>query len=116
MNLTKIKKIFFESINADMFDDAEFYEYMHRCFNNIDSVQNEMNEVQATILLTVATSIAKTLGSIREGEHDDSITEEDKQVAQEKERLIIEYMDYLTSHSPASFDSDADNSGELVAQ
>ena len=116
MNLTKIKEIFFEAIDADMFDDAEFYEYMQRCFNNIDSDQNEMNDIQVTILLTIAASIAKTLGSIRKGEHDEAITEEDKKAAQEKERIIIEYMDYLTNHSCASLYSDRDDIGELVAQ
>ncbi|MDT0628061.1 hypothetical protein [Alteromonas sp. W364] len=114
MNLTKVKQIFLDAIDADMFDDADFYEYMQQCFYHIDSKKNEMSDTQLTILLTVAASIAKTLGSIGKGEHDESITEEDKKAAHEKEQIIIEYMDYLTKHSCASLNN-ADI-GEPVAQ
>ena len=105
MNLGKVKKILIATISGEMFDDDEFHAYMMRCFNSIDASHNELDDIQMTIILTVSTSIAKTLASIRKGEHDETMTPADIQIAHDKERTIIEYIEYLTSHISDSVNS-----------
>ncbi len=116
MNLTKAKEILYQNIDAKMFDDPEFYDYLLACFSKIDSVKNDIDDTQMKILLTVSSSIAETLASIRLGEHDESMTDADKQIAEEQERTIVEFLDYLTSYRSGSAITDSAQNLEGIAQ